>query len=168
MKSVQLRGWVSLAEAALYSKLNGTSGHFSPQTERMEGFVYAFVVAFATLLEPKYKPFWQNAPPSEINALPPWCSVFQGTLVHLCFLFSFVCVFPAPLGATCTPSNTWGVCFFVGLLSTDCCQAKDQYIEQFKDTLSTCVGKSIAGFFAEPIQVSMLAWDINWVYSYEF
>ncbi|XP_045427549.1 alanine--glyoxylate aminotransferase 2, mitochondrial isoform X3 [Pipistrellus kuhlii] len=35
----------------------------------------------------------------------------------------------------------------------DCCQAKDQYIEQFKDTLSTCVGKSIAGFFAEPIQV---------------
>ncbi|CAK6444120.1 unnamed protein product [Pipistrellus nathusii] len=34
----------------------------------------------------------------------------------------------------------------------DCCQAKDQYIEQFKDTLSTCVGKSIAGFFAEPIQ----------------
>ncbi|ELK31726.1 Alanine--glyoxylate aminotransferase 2, mitochondrial [Myotis davidii] len=34
----------------------------------------------------------------------------------------------------------------------NCCQAKDQYIEQFKDTLSTCVGKSIAGFFAEPIQ----------------
>ncbi|XP_043345102.1 alanine--glyoxylate aminotransferase 2, mitochondrial isoform X2 [Cervus elaphus] len=35
----------------------------------------------------------------------------------------------------------------------DCCQAKDQYIEQFKDTLSTSVAKSIAGFFAEPIQV---------------
>nr|KAF6354234.1 alanine--glyoxylate aminotransferase 2 [Myotis myotis] len=34
----------------------------------------------------------------------------------------------------------------------DCCHAEDQYIEQFKDTLSTCVGKSIAGFFAEPIQ----------------
>ncbi|XP_037846673.1 alanine--glyoxylate aminotransferase 2, mitochondrial isoform X2 [Chlorocebus sabaeus] len=34
----------------------------------------------------------------------------------------------------------------------DCCQAKDQYIEQFKDTLSTSVAKSIAGFFAEPIQ----------------
>ncbi|KAL0628563.1 Alanine--glyoxylate aminotransferase 2, mitochondrial [Plecturocebus cupreus] len=34
----------------------------------------------------------------------------------------------------------------------DCCQAKDQYIEQFKDTLSTSVTKSIAGFFAEPIQ----------------
>ncbi|XP_037386244.1 alanine--glyoxylate aminotransferase 2, mitochondrial isoform X1 [Talpa occidentalis] len=33
-----------------------------------------------------------------------------------------------------------------------CCQAKDQYIEQFKDTLSTTVAKSIAGFFAEPIQ----------------
>ncbi|XP_072807298.1 alanine--glyoxylate aminotransferase 2, mitochondrial isoform X3 [Vicugna pacos] len=33
-----------------------------------------------------------------------------------------------------------------------CCQAKDQYIEQFKDTLSTSVAKSIAGFFAEPIQ----------------
>uniref|UniRef100_A0A2K5Q266 Alanine--glyoxylate aminotransferase 2, mitochondrial n=1 Tax=Cebus imitator TaxID=2715852 RepID=A0A2K5Q266_CEBIM len=34
----------------------------------------------------------------------------------------------------------------------DCCQAKDQYIEQFKDTLSTSVANSIAGFFAEPIQ----------------
>ncbi|XP_069348718.1 alanine--glyoxylate aminotransferase 2, mitochondrial isoform X4 [Eulemur rufifrons] len=34
----------------------------------------------------------------------------------------------------------------------DCCQAKDQYIEQFKDTLNTCVAKSLAGFFAEPIQ----------------
>ncbi|XP_012413544.1 alanine--glyoxylate aminotransferase 2, mitochondrial isoform X2 [Trichechus manatus latirostris] len=36
--------------------------------------------------------------------------------------------------------------------ATDCCQAKDQYIEQFKDTLNTSVAKSIAGFFAEPIQ----------------
>ncbi|XP_016080223.1 PREDICTED: alanine--glyoxylate aminotransferase 2, mitochondrial isoform X2 [Miniopterus natalensis] len=34
----------------------------------------------------------------------------------------------------------------------DSCQAKDQYLEQFKDTLNTCVAKSIAGFFAEPIQ----------------
>nr|KAF6439675.1 alanine--glyoxylate aminotransferase 2 [Rousettus aegyptiacus] len=34
----------------------------------------------------------------------------------------------------------------------DCCQAKDQYIEQFKDTLNTSVAKSIAGFFVEPIQ----------------
>ncbi|XP_021570481.1 alanine--glyoxylate aminotransferase 2, mitochondrial isoform X3 [Carlito syrichta] len=34
----------------------------------------------------------------------------------------------------------------------DCCQAKDQYIEQFKDTLNTSVAKSVAGFFAEPIQ----------------
>ncbi|XP_036740824.2 alanine--glyoxylate aminotransferase 2, mitochondrial isoform X2 [Manis pentadactyla] len=34
----------------------------------------------------------------------------------------------------------------------DCCQAKVQYIEQFKDTLITSVAKSIAGFFAEPIQ----------------
>ncbi|XP_055003144.1 alanine--glyoxylate aminotransferase 2, mitochondrial [Sorex araneus] len=34
----------------------------------------------------------------------------------------------------------------------DCCQAKDQYIEQFKETLSTTVAKTIAGFFAEPIQ----------------
>uniref|UniRef100_A0A8C5P0W9 Alanine--glyoxylate aminotransferase 2, mitochondrial n=1 Tax=Jaculus jaculus TaxID=51337 RepID=A0A8C5P0W9_JACJA len=34
----------------------------------------------------------------------------------------------------------------------DCCQAKEQYIEQFKDTLNTSVAKSIAGFFAEPIQ----------------
>ncbi|XP_076973063.1 alanine--glyoxylate aminotransferase 2, mitochondrial isoform X1 [Tamandua tetradactyla] len=34
----------------------------------------------------------------------------------------------------------------------DSCQAKDQYIEQFKDTLNTTVAKSIAGFFAEPIQ----------------
>ncbi|XP_013008344.1 alanine--glyoxylate aminotransferase 2, mitochondrial isoform X3 [Cavia porcellus] len=36
--------------------------------------------------------------------------------------------------------------------SPDCCQAKDQYIEQFKDTLNTSVSSSIAGFFAEPIQ----------------
>ncbi|XP_004453396.2 alanine--glyoxylate aminotransferase 2, mitochondrial [Dasypus novemcinctus] len=34
----------------------------------------------------------------------------------------------------------------------DSCQAKDQYVEQFKDTLNTTVAKSIAGFFAEPIQ----------------
>nr|XP_034379447.1 alanine--glyoxylate aminotransferase 2, mitochondrial isoform X3 [Arvicanthis niloticus] len=34
----------------------------------------------------------------------------------------------------------------------DCCQAKEQYIEQFKDTLNTSVAKTIAGFFAEPIQ----------------
>ncbi|XP_011379024.1 alanine--glyoxylate aminotransferase 2, mitochondrial [Pteropus vampyrus] len=34
----------------------------------------------------------------------------------------------------------------------DCCQAKDRYIEQFKDTLNTSVAKSIAGFFVEPIQ----------------
>lgn len=44
----------------------------------------------------------------------------------------------------------------------DCCQAKDQYIEQFKDTLNTSVAKSIAGFFAEPIQVGILTLDINW------
>ncbi|MBZ3886173.1 Alanine--glyoxylate aminotransferase 2, mitochondrial, partial [Sciurus carolinensis] len=37
-------------------------------------------------------------------------------------------------------------------LPIDCCQAKEQYIEQFKDTLNTSVAKSIAGFFAEPIQ----------------
>ncbi|XP_053159716.1 alanine--glyoxylate aminotransferase 2, mitochondrial isoform X2 [Hemicordylus capensis] len=33
------------------------------------------------------------------------------------------------------------------------CHAKDQYIEQLKDTLKTCVPKTIAGFIAEPIQV---------------
>ncbi|XP_006902189.1 PREDICTED: alanine--glyoxylate aminotransferase 2, mitochondrial-like [Elephantulus edwardii] len=32
------------------------------------------------------------------------------------------------------------------------CQAKDLYVEQFKDTLNTVVAKSVAGFFAEPIQ----------------
>uniref|UniRef100_A0A8D0LCJ6 Alanine--glyoxylate aminotransferase 2, mitochondrial n=1 Tax=Sphenodon punctatus TaxID=8508 RepID=A0A8D0LCJ6_SPHPU len=37
-------------------------------------------------------------------------------------------------------------------LNTGCCHAKDQYIEQFKDTLNTCVPKKIAGFIAEPIQ----------------
>nr|XP_032650732.1 alanine--glyoxylate aminotransferase 2, mitochondrial isoform X4 [Chelonoidis abingdonii] len=37
--------------------------------------------------------------------------------------------------------------------SQGCCEANDQYIEQFKDTLSTCVPKAIAGFIAEPIQV---------------
>ncbi|KAM4875115.1 alanine--glyoxylate aminotransferase 2, mitochondrial isoform 2-T2 [Thomomys bottae] len=34
----------------------------------------------------------------------------------------------------------------------DFCQAKELYIEQFRDTLNTSVAKSIAGFFAEPIQ----------------
>ncbi|XP_051845632.1 alanine--glyoxylate aminotransferase 2, mitochondrial [Antechinus flavipes] len=33
-----------------------------------------------------------------------------------------------------------------------CCKAKDQYIEEFKNTLHTVVAKEIAGFFAEPIQ----------------
>ncbi|XP_040435014.1 alanine--glyoxylate aminotransferase 2, mitochondrial isoform X2 [Falco naumanni] len=33
------------------------------------------------------------------------------------------------------------------------CHANNQYIEQFKDTLNTCVPKAIAGFIAEPIQV---------------
>ncbi|KAH0627878.1 hypothetical protein JD844_008421 [Phrynosoma platyrhinos] len=32
------------------------------------------------------------------------------------------------------------------------CHAKDQYIEQLKDTFRTCVPKAIAGFIAEPIQ----------------
>ncbi|XP_050185229.1 alanine--glyoxylate aminotransferase 2, mitochondrial isoform X1 [Myiozetetes cayanensis] len=32
------------------------------------------------------------------------------------------------------------------------CHAKDQYIEQFKDTLNTSVPKTVAGFIAEPIQ----------------
>ncbi|XP_012874072.1 PREDICTED: alanine--glyoxylate aminotransferase 2, mitochondrial [Dipodomys ordii] len=34
----------------------------------------------------------------------------------------------------------------------DFCQAKELYIDQFRDTLNTSVAKSIAGFFAEPIQ----------------
>ncbi|XP_035419667.1 alanine--glyoxylate aminotransferase 2, mitochondrial isoform X3 [Cygnus atratus] len=33
------------------------------------------------------------------------------------------------------------------------CHANEQYIEQFKDTLNTCVPKTIAGFISEPIQV---------------
>ncbi|CAO2592361.1 Alanine--glyoxylate aminotransferase 2, mitochondrial [Lemmus lemmus] len=37
-------------------------------------------------------------------------------------------------------------------VAAGCCQAKEQYIEQFKETLNTSVAKSIAGFFAEPIQ----------------
>ncbi|XP_062984227.1 alanine--glyoxylate aminotransferase 2, mitochondrial [Elgaria multicarinata webbii] len=36
--------------------------------------------------------------------------------------------------------------------SPGACQAKDQYIEQLKDTFRTCVPKAIAGFIAEPIQ----------------
>lgn len=51
---------------------------------------------------------------------------------------------------------------FVFLVFADCCQAKDQYIEQFKDTLNSSVAKSIAGFFAEPIQVGILTLDLNW------
>ncbi|XP_063310040.1 alanine--glyoxylate aminotransferase 2, mitochondrial isoform X1 [Pelobates fuscus] len=33
-----------------------------------------------------------------------------------------------------------------------CCEAKDKYIEQFKETLNTCTSKKIAAFIAEPIQ----------------
>lgn len=54
------------------------------------------------------------------------------------------------------------VCLWLLGFFADCCQAKDQYIEQFKDTLNTSVAKSIAGFFAEPIQVGILTLDINW------
>ncbi|KAM6470075.1 alanine--glyoxylate aminotransferase 2, mitochondrial [Liasis olivaceus] len=36
--------------------------------------------------------------------------------------------------------------------SSATCRAKDQYIEQFKDTLQTCVPNKIAAFIAEPIQ----------------
>uniref|UniRef100_A0AAA9T5Z9 Alanine--glyoxylate aminotransferase 2, mitochondrial n=1 Tax=Bos taurus TaxID=9913 RepID=A0AAA9T5Z9_BOVIN len=50
------------------------------------------------------------------------------------------------------PDPGIGPTSLMSLPLADCCQAKDQYIEQFKDTLSTSVAKSIAGFFAEPIQ----------------
>uniref|UniRef100_A0A8C5SVU1 Alanine--glyoxylate aminotransferase 2, mitochondrial n=1 Tax=Laticauda laticaudata TaxID=8630 RepID=A0A8C5SVU1_LATLA len=36
--------------------------------------------------------------------------------------------------------------------SSGTCHAKDQYIEQFKDTLQTCVPNKVAAFIAEPIQ----------------
>ncbi|XP_069483216.1 alanine--glyoxylate aminotransferase 2, mitochondrial [Ambystoma mexicanum] len=36
--------------------------------------------------------------------------------------------------------------------SPGCCQAKDKYVDQLKETLDTCVPKQIAGFIAEPIQ----------------
>ncbi|KAG8131180.1 hypothetical protein E2320_017730 [Naja naja] len=36
--------------------------------------------------------------------------------------------------------------------SSETCHAKDQYIEQFKDTLQTCVPNKVAAFIAEPIQ----------------
>ncbi|KAM5168651.1 alanine--glyoxylate aminotransferase 2, mitochondrial isoform 1-T1 [Callospermophilus lateralis] len=60
-------------------------------------------------------------------------------------------VFRGPWGGShCrdSPAQTIRKCSCV----PDCCQAKEQYIEQFKDTLNTSVAKSIAGFFAEPIQ----------------
>lgn len=44
-------------------------------------------------------------------------------------------------------------CTCVYVFAADCCQANERYIEQFKDTLNTSVATSIAGFFAEPIQV---------------
>lgn len=90
-------------------------------------------------------------------------TVLWGSRVNLLTLFAFsptLC--PALLDAIFPSSNT-GFC----LLFADCCQAKDQYMEQFKDTLNTCVAKSIAGFFAEPIQVSILAWNTDWVLSYQ-
>ncbi|KAM4706691.1 alanine--glyoxylate aminotransferase 2, mitochondrial [Discoglossus pictus] len=36
--------------------------------------------------------------------------------------------------------------------SPECCEAKDKYIDQLKETLDTGVSKNIAGFIAEPIQ----------------
>ncbi|XP_015681804.1 alanine--glyoxylate aminotransferase 2, mitochondrial [Protobothrops mucrosquamatus] len=36
--------------------------------------------------------------------------------------------------------------------SSGTCHANDQYIEQFKDTLQTCVPNKVAAFIAEPIQ----------------
>ncbi|KAG3266802.1 alanine--glyoxylate aminotransferase 2, transcript variant X4 [Ictidomys tridecemlineatus] len=60
-------------------------------------------------------------------------------------------VFRGPWGGSyCrdSPAQTIRKCSCV----PDCCQAKEQYIEQFKDTLNTSVAKSVAGFFAEPIQ----------------
>ncbi|KAM7320756.1 hypothetical protein ACRRTK_020009 [Alexandromys fortis] len=62
--------------------------------------------------------------------------------MRLCILSSTK---PADLNAEmlCAP----GSCKWRG-----CCQANQQYIEQFKETLNTSVAKSIAGFFAEPIQ----------------
>ncbi|XP_053557175.1 alanine--glyoxylate aminotransferase 2, mitochondrial [Bombina bombina] len=36
--------------------------------------------------------------------------------------------------------------------SPGCCEAKDRYIDQLKDTLNTCAAKNVAAFIAEPIQ----------------
>ncbi|KAE8636523.1 hypothetical protein XENTR_v10003029 [Xenopus tropicalis] len=36
--------------------------------------------------------------------------------------------------------------------SPGCCEAKDQYIDQFKETLCTSTGQRVAAFIAEPIQ----------------
>ncbi|KAG8456734.1 hypothetical protein GDO86_002497 [Hymenochirus boettgeri] len=36
--------------------------------------------------------------------------------------------------------------------SPGCCEAKGKYIDQLKETLSTCAGRKVAAFIAEPVQ----------------
>lgn len=144
---------------SFYTRLNDTLGHFFPRRKWQKWFVYPFMTILVLLLEPKYESFRQNIP--SFRNLCPHILVYgglrdSGQLTHLfdCLSFSIL------LDAILTSSNVMFslfVCVFA-----DCCQAKDQYIEQFKDTLNTSVAKSIAGFFVEPIQVGILAWDINW------
>lgn len=80
-------------------------------------------------------------------------------------LFSFLSLWFFPFFTSLYVVVCVSLCVVV-LFFADCCQAKDQYIEQFKDTLNTSVSSSIAGFFAEPIQVGIWTLDINWARFY--
>lgn len=125
--------------------------------------MYVFMALLLSLLKLKCKVLQKNVPPSECYALIS-CLLYSKVLINLLILFSFFLFPPILLNAILTSSNAM-FCVFVCwwfLFFADCCQAKDQYIEQFKDTLNTSVAKSIAGFFAEPIQVGILTLDINW------
>lgn len=88
--------------------------------------------------------------PPHFRDKPPWIPAHgslrnssEGTvLTALCFLDAVL-------------TSHAVICPCVYVFAAGCCQANEQYIEQFKETLDTSVAKSIAGFFAEPIQVGI-------------
>lgn len=156
---------VSLGETAVYIRLNDTLGHFSPRWTWLKWFIYALQLSSSLCSN-------QSTGCSErkftlqkfIPSYPVYCIV--KILVNLLIGYSF---FLCSSHSSECHSYVFKCCFarlFVCLwfllFFTDCCQARDQYLEQFKDTLNTSVAKSIAGFFAEPIQVGILTLDANW------
>lgn len=129
--------------------------HSFPRQKRLKWFLYDSMAILLSMLDPKHSRSERTFPlqKSYLHILVYCVLRDSSQFTHpvfffLCFSLFFWMLF----------SRLQIVCSFLA----DCCQAKDQYIEQFKDTLSTAVAKSIAGFFVEPIQVGILTLDTNW------